>query len=317
MGTSVTFHVKQLESLDESRHPWKPILRELIDREVKPIEAIFPFNGFVHFVKRNGENLTVTSLAGDNEARFASMRTVHTALVNRFRKHIEGLIHNLRSPLSGIRSRTELLAQYVESTDLSNPEMLERLFNQIQRSTGRVLDASDQLNEQLRTFDQVFRWLDHAHEETPVSVRSVLRELHAFYLTNLTFKRSIQWEERVPEHIPPVVLQPYLLVEPIMHILNNAIDTLGEFKEGTITISTIVRESRTLTIDIQNSGPAVLPDIPFEGLLETGRTTRFNVPGCGLSFAAWLVTEAGGSLSLTENKEGHVTFSLIYPLQQK
>ncbi len=317
MAKSVTFPVQNLESLEETIHPWKPVLQKILTREPDSLELTFPFNGMVYFCRRCGDRLTVTSLGKEDEHdSFPMLRSAHTALLNRMRRHVEGHIHNLRSPLSGIRSRTELMIQYVESTELTDPGMVERLLSQIKRSTGRVLDASDQLNEQLRNFDQIFRWLDHTHETTPLQFRQVVAELHAFYMTNLTFKRSIEWEQQLPDHMPPVVVRPYLLVEPIMHIIDNAIDTLGECNGGQIAVSASTDRDGYLDIRIRNSGPALCTDSPFEQMLEAGHGTRANAPGSGLTFAYWLVTEAGGKLSLTANDEGNVVFSLSYPLKQ-
>lgn len=309
----MTFPVTQLESMSDATHPWKSVLMEILAEDPSLIECIFPSGNRVYCMIRSGKEMTVDLLAIETERPSPGLRAMHTALLNRIRKHVEGHVHNLRSPLSGIRSRTELMRQYIQSAPPNDPQAVEQLFKQIERSCNRILDASDELNAQLQTFDQIFRWLDPEHEMTPMRIRSVIDELHAFYLTNLTYKRSIQLETDFPEHIPPLIIRPYMLVEPLIHIFNNAIDAMTESDDARILLEASVSTPDRIIIRIQNTGPAFSEETPFEEMLACGHSTRFNLTGTGLSFSAWLTAQAGARFQRSVNENGNVCFTMDYP----
>jgi signal transduction histidine kinase len=104
----------------------------------------------------------------------------------------------------------------------------------------------------------------------------------------------------------PVEIDVSQVEGALLNLVLNAIDALEE--GGTITLSA-TQEENLLRVDVQNSGPQI-PASVLDRIFEPFFTTKPAGTGLGLAIARGAARAHGGDLSLRNNQDGCVTFSM-------
>ena len=117
------------------------------------------------------------------------------------------------------------------------------------------------------------------------------------------------------KQIPPVMLQKSKFVHITLNIIKNAIEALGSMSNPKIELS-ISADAENAKLIIKDNGQGISA-ANLKKVFTHGFTTKKTGHGFGLHACSNLMTEMGGSLTVTSKGEGEgATFVLSLPLHR-
>jgi PAS domain S-box-containing protein len=212
---------------------------------------------------------------------------------------ISGVAHELNNPLTAILGYSQLLT----SSGQLNPQGMEysdKLYKQAQR-THRIV-------QNLLSFAR-----QHKPERVAVQINHVLEDTLALRDYDLRMSNIRVHLELAPD-LPITAADPHQLQQVFLNLVNNAVDAiLEESKDGDLWVRTGMREDR-LFIEFTDSGPGVKDASrvfdPFYTTKPVGKGT-----GLGLSICYGIVSEHGGTISVSNVQPKGATFTIELPFQ--
>jgi len=230
------------------------------------------------------------------------------------RQMVRGLAHEIKNPLGGIRGAAQLLAR-----ELSTPE-LQEFTDVIVSETDRLTSLVDRLLGP-----------KSLPEPIPTNIHRLLERVRTLIEmesgTWLTISRDYD------PSIPEVIVDPELLIQALLNIARNAVQSLKEVEPQASVNSeqdwkpAIQFTTRTirqhvigqlfhrvaLKIDVEDNGTGV-PESIRDQLFFPMITGRPSGTGLGLSIAHSIVNQHGGAIEF-ESEPGKTIFSIILPLE--
>ena len=115
------------------------------------------------------------------------------------------------------------------------------------------------------------------------------------------------------ETIPEIVGDPQQLQQVFLNLLLNAADAIPE--GGTITVRTVhYKQAKTVAVVLCDTGKGI-PDELMEKIFQPFFTTKGKGTGLGLAVSKRIVEEHGGSIAVSNNVSGGVTFAITLPVK--
>lgn len=154
---------------------------------------------------------------------------------------------------------------------------------------SEAADYLERIYSQLRTVSKVMR--------TKVTAFNALLQVK----NAACEERGIRLDLDIRTALEGLPVPPWEICCIIGNLMDNAMDALGETKDGWIQLE--VRESlRQFTFAITNNGPAV-PQELRERIFEAGVSTKGKDRGMGLSIVRQTLAEFGGTIELSPGDE--------------
>lgn len=94
----------------------------------------------------------------------------------------------------------------------------------------------------------------------------------------------------------------HLIAQVMTNLLTNALQALGNQKDGHISIHAYCDENEAVLIEVSDNGPAIPPEVA-EHIFIPFFTTKENGSGIGLSISRQIMRLSGGSLTYVPGKE--------------
>ena len=216
---------------------------------------------------------------------------------------LRGIAHEIKNPLGGLRGAAQLLE--VEFDDEA-----------VKEYTGIIISEADRLS---KLVDNMLG-SNQPLQKTQVNIHEVLE--HARQISQANLPQGITLHTNYDPSIPEITGDRDQLVQVILNIINNAINSLEG--EGDITLKTRVIRNFTirqanhplvLNIQIMDNGrgiPEELQDSIFYPMI----TGRADGTGLGLSIAQSLINQHNGLIEF-QSKPGQTVFSVIIPIHHK
>ena len=213
---------------------------------------------------------------------------------------LQGLAHEIRNPLAGLRGAAQLLERELDE---------DRLAEYTQVIIGEA-DRLEKLLDNLLGPHRVPKFkATNIHEVT----ERVYTLLQAEAGGDIIFKRDYD------PSLPPLDADPELLIQALLNVGRNAIQALDG--TGSICLRTRIVRHCTLghrqyrlvvRIDVIDDGPGI-PTSLGERIFYPLVTGRSQGTGLGLSIAQSLVHQHSGLIEW-ESREGRTQFSLLLPI---
>jgi two-component system, NtrC family, sensor kinase len=212
---------------------------------------------------------------------------------------ISGVAHELNNPLTAILGYSQLLTaspgigpQGIEYTD--------KLYKQAQR-THRIV-------QNLLSFAR-----QHKPERAAVQLNQILVDTLALRDYDLRMKNIRVHLELAPD-LPVTAADPHQLQQVFLNLVNNAVDAVLEnASEGDLWVRTGVRGDR-LSVEFTDSGPGVRePSRVFDPFYTTKPVGKGT--GLGLSICYGIVTEHGGTITVSNVQPRGAKFTIELPCQ--
>ncbi len=226
------------------------------------------------------------------------------------RRFISDAAHQLRTPLAGLKSQTELALK--EAAELPGEPALQERLQRVHESASRSAHLVNQLLTLARTEPesqgaQSRVKLDLARLAREVTAELVPRALQAG--VDLGFEGADDSDGATPLWVHGV---PLLLKEALVNVIDNALRYAG--RGATVTVQASGDADRAW-LSIRDNGPGVTPG--SEGrLFERFYRATLSGNGCGLGLAIVkeIVERHGGRVSATPVQPQGLQLDLILPL---
>jgi histidine kinase len=219
---------------------------------------------------------------------------------------IGNLAHELKTPLTSIRSMMEGVIDGVLPADPAT-------FQDIQRETRRL----ERLTEELRELSRAEAGevsLSIAPCDPIEPVRQVLTRLESQFVD-----KDVSLRRELPTDLPPVAADSERLVQVLTNLIGNALQYTDPRGTVTVRVSSVWGAVR---YEVDDTGVGLESgDIPriFERFyrVEKSRSRRHGGSGIGLTIAAHLVRAHGGKITAESDGPGRgSTFSFNIPVAE-
>jgi len=205
-----------------------------------------------------------------------------------------GLAHEIRNPLSAIKTFVQLLPK-----KLSSAGFLDKFHVTVPRELNRINDLIESLLELARPPKMKYAIIH------PAELLRQVTDLYRDELEQANISLSIQEKARLPE----IRVDSEHLVRAFSNLVKNAKQAMPE--GGTLTI-TAETEDDMLCFRFTDTGIG-MDHLTVENIFNPFFTTKDKGTGLGLAITHKIVQEHGGTILVSSTPGTGSTFSLILP----
>ncbi len=268
------------------------VFRVLAPQFAKVIERIQPYEKAKIDLVAEQEKVKIAQQAAEENARLATLGTLAA-----------GLAHEIRNPMTVLRSRAERGASHLGDAEF-NKESNDLTIKHI----DRILNIVNRMLKFARSKEGAFK-------ET--NINDILDEMVSM-AENKIKDKSIKIEKDFGQ-VPSIDCDPDPLLEALLNICINSVESIE--KEGRITIKSSLSQMCNVS---GNKFPAVLIEIEDSGkgiseeniprIFDPFFTTRHEGTGLGLSIAHRIIAEEHQGIIDVKSSQGKGTkFSIYLP----
>ncbi|MGD9044509.1 MAG: ATP-binding protein [Desulfobacterales bacterium] len=212
-----------------------------------------------------------------------------------------GIAHEIRNPLSGINIYLNTLKK-LHHRDGSE-EKVEQILKQLQSASLKIESV-------------IRRVMDFAKPSEPKLTRININEpiTDAINLTAVTMRKSgVHIETFLSDDLPRVYADKNLIEEMVLNLLNNAAEAMKTLEAGKKIVVASSVEHDHIVMRISDSGPGVRPEIR-DKIFDPYFTTKNEGTGIGLSLCHRIITDHGGSLTVSDSEFRGAEFRIEIPI---
>jgi signal transduction histidine kinase len=215
-----------------------------------------------------------------------------------------GMAHEIRNPLSGINIYLNTLKKLHHKN--GSEEKVKQILGQIQSASRKIESV-------------IRRVMDFAKPGEP---KLILLDMNrpvteAINLSAVTMRKSgIVLEKSLSENLPSCKADPALIEEMVLNLLNNAAGAMKTMVVGKKIVVTSSVEGDGIVLTVSDSGPGIAPEIK-DKIFDPYFTTKSDGTGIGLSISHRIVTDHGGSLTVSDSDLGGAEFRIEIPIKKQ
>jgi len=229
------------------------------------------------------------------------------------------LVHDLRSPLTGIKSVIEYFKETIEQSEPLNQEQVA-LFNSVDESASRMLQLINDILD-ISKLESGNISLERQSVDVWVFINMIVRDFRIQFK-----KKDALIEVNLPENLPQVFVDINRIGQVLMNLLSNALKFIKI--GGSVKISAeLVKEAlpgdgettEYVIVSCSDNGMGIpkeeLPLI-FDRYKQASTAKKSQAHGTGLGLAVCkLIVEAHGGKIYAESEVGvHTTFYFTLPV---
>ena len=214
-----------------------------------------------------------------------------------------GIAHEIRNPLSGINIYLNNLERICDRG--GDKEKIKGIIEQLQSASGKIESV-------------IRRVVDFSKPSEPKFITTNINQSieEAINLSSVSLRKiGIKVEKNLAEDLPPCYADPSLIEAVILNIITNAAEAMRNIAEAKKIEINSSFESNHIFVRISDSGPGVPPDIR-EKVFDPFYTTKNTSTGIGLSICHRIISDHGGSISISTGKWGGAEFVIELPLEK-
>ena len=201
-----------------------------------------------------------------------------------------GLTHEIKNPLAGVMSALELLRSEGDVVSLQNVEVYDQVINELRRVTS--------------TLDSLLRLArPQVPQRVDVDMARVVRELSSLFSARFR-RQGITFEVEIPETPPVLSLDPALMAQLVVNLLNNSMQATDRGGSVKVLIAPFPRRDGVV-LAVSDSGHGI-PAEQLERVFDPFFTTKEEGTGLGLAICRQIVEQHGGTITL-ESELGNGT----------
>jgi signal transduction histidine kinase len=250
--------------------------------------------GVLLFLRDASEHRRLLEVARQNE-RLAALGTL-----------VAGTGHEIRNPLTFVRTNAEWLDQELQQSEQLPPEVRARWRDAV----ADVLDGAHRIDRVVRDLATLSR--DTSGHEASADVAAVVRD--ALRLLDPKLRAAARVRVDVSP-VSPVRGDPARLAQVLVNLLENALHATPEDAgDDAVTVRARPEDPGRVRVEVEDRGGGISPEHaarifdPFFTTKPVGRGT-----GLGLSIAHRTVTDVGGEISFAPAPVQGTVFLVILP----
>ncbi|MCG8563586.1 MAG: ATP-binding protein [Desulfobacterales bacterium] len=206
-----------------------------------------------------------------------------------------GMAHEIRNPLSAIKTYVALLPQKIEK-----PGFLDKFQRTVPREINRLNSLIEELLELSRPPKYNFQAMD---------IGLVLRQ-NTELLEPGFRDRNIHCNWEIPTDLPPIEADANQLEKVFINLLQNGAQAMGE--GGELALTAQVEEGQ-ICVAVKDTGKGMDKDV-VENIFTPFFTTKAKGTGLGLAISHKVISEHGGQIVVTSKKGEGSCFSVRLPV---
>jgi CheY-like chemotaxis protein len=217
---------------------------------------------------------------------------------------ISGISHELRAPLSSIRSFSEILINYEDIDSVTKKEFLHIINSESERLT----QLTDEILDAVRIESGKIHWHMDSVDLTDV-IQTAFRSM-----IPITNNKGLLLETNIPGKVHPVRGDKNKLLQVILNLISNAVKFTSQ---GRISIG-VEELGDEIKVYVSDTGEGVYPEEKekiFEDFYRIGDDLvgRPKGSGLGLSIAKKIINAHGGNIWVDSELGKGSTFSFTLP----
>jgi len=207
-----------------------------------------------------------------------------------------GMAHEIRNPLSSIQTFVQLLPRKIEK---------EGFLEKFNRTVPRELKRINQLVEDLLDLARIPKYTFRVIPLKNLLIQT-LETLEEDLLAG-----NIESQCDFPSNLPPVRVDSQQLTKAFHNLIRNAIQAMPS--GGKLLMSMQNEKSEHLVVTFQDNGEGI-PAEDVNNIFNPFYTTKIKGTGLGLSITHKVISEHGGSISVSCPKEGGTIITIRLPI---
>ncbi|MBX7150196.1 PAS domain S-box protein [bacterium] len=230
---------------------------------------------------------------------------------------LQGIAHNLNTPLGGIRGRAELIQHnFLKNSKIFESITDEKLRNEINAVTSKMIKGIteiivqvDKATELIRGFSTKISF-EMNYVESLQDINYIIKNELSFLESSLYFKHKISKQIDLQDNLPKFKAYYRDVSLAINHLLINSMKAISELPERNLRIKTYQNDANICIELTDNRKPMSTDEIRYHHLinLSTRYTAiadeaRFSPYDIEIADAMRLLQLYGGSLTIVSEKE--------------
>ncbi len=226
-----------------------------------------------------------------------------------------GVAHEVKNPLNAMTIHLELLKQKLSRQLVAAGEgTLDAPAPQLAGSGPDVTKHVDIISKEIRRLDEVVNgFLKFARPDElklqPVRLAALISDV-ATTASAEAERRNITMTVDCPETLPAINADPGMLGQALLNLALNACQAMPD--GGTLKIGCRAGGSRTVEIDVEDTGVGIPPD-HLSRIFDLYFTTKEKGSGIGLSMVYRIVQLHDGEVEVQSTPGRGTRFRLIFP----
>ena len=282
------------------------------------IKNYLPLNTFTKKIKEHIENLNFMLEERTKDLIKSQKQAV-------FGEMVQGIIHNMKSPLTGISGSAQLMQLYLDKLNLTEEDiskdddlhqnLLKRL-EAIQGSSNRLLEMMESL---LRKSKQ-----DQSENFELVNINDIIKQELDFLEADFFFKHKV--EKKIEFSKKPLIIYgvPSMISQVFENIVRNALDAMYKTELPVLNVKTGISNDR-VWFSVTDNGHGIPKEVK-DKIFDPFFTTKPKVKspdkkepvgtGLGLNVCQKMINFHHGRISIRSTVNKGTTFKIQIPAIQ-
>jgi two-component system sensor histidine kinase AtoS len=218
-----------------------------------------------------------------------------------------GLAHEIKNPLAGIKLSIEVLSSELdlarEDGGLTRQIIAE--IDRIEALLKNLLNYATPPSPQFAPID-VNQTIESALKIAKFSLKSPARGAKPQQPKEIEFVRKLN-------ELPLIVADAEQLHQVVLNLLLNAVHAVHD--SGTIRLATSAKANGSIQIAISDDGEGIA-ELDLKKIFLPFFTTKAKGTGLGLSICKRLIEQQNGTISVVQNPERGLAFTIHLPVEQ-
>jgi two-component system sensor histidine kinase AtoS len=209
-----------------------------------------------------------------------------------------GLAHEIKNPLSAIKTFVQLLPRKVE-----NPSFMDKFNTTVPREIDRINQLLEDLLELTRTKQRPFVNLD---------VNQLIMQVIDLHGEEMA-KRQIEFEAHLEKTLPQVLGDQEKIYRAFSNLVINAIQAMPE--GGSLSVSSAIENSAYPMIRIKFSDTGIgMDEMTAKSLFNPFFTTKDKGIGLGMALTHKIIEDHRGTIEVMSEKGKGASIILTFPV---
>jgi len=240
-----------------------------------------------------------------------------------FGQLVQGIVHNLKGPLSVVLLKADLSTCYARDLLDATEEVTEFQRQRLEKmlsEQAKVIEAVGKIEQLIENLLEKGRF-ESVDERQDIDLNGLIEREMAFLEADLEFKHDVEKHLELMPNLPPVKGIYTDFSQVVYNMVHNALEAMHDRPEKKLHIRTRFDET-SVNIEFSDSGIGISPE-HLDRIFEPHFTTKFGWSisgdrdaggtGLGLFICARLMETYGATISVQSKPDQGATFTVSIP----